>query len=985
MAADRGQETGRRSWIAAGLGLLLLLLLSGAVRAQDQPGSLRGVVYDKDFDVPLPGAQILIVELGQAKVTNEQGNFVFTEVPPGTYTVVVSKDGYVRQVKAGVVVGAGRLTDLEASLAGEFTEMEEFLVQDVLQLGGATEAGQLEIRLKSPAIMDTISAELMSKAGASDAASAIRLVSGASLQDGKFAVIRGMPDRYVSSQMNSVRMPSADENTRAVELDQFPSSVIESIQVTKTFTPDQQGDASGGAVNLVLKSIPDENFVQLNSQLSANSQVYGEDDFLTYDGGGIDFLGNHGNDPQPVGQSWTGAVGTSTDDAPQDYKTSVTAGGTQDLDDGVKIGGLASLYYERDSSFYDNGIDDKYHVNQAGQVVPDTEGDSESFLTALYDTTQGTQVEKWGGLGSVGIETENNKVGLTYLYTQVNEDTSTLAIDTRGKQFFVPGYDPAHPTGEQGTAPYQRLETLDYTERTSSTLQLNGEHTLPTEDFSLGVLKFKQPLIDWVASHNTAKLDEPNKTVFGATWTPDNAAFPGQPAAWHALTPAASAFLGNVQHVWKNIDEESDQYSINMKLPFDQWSGDEGYLKFGVFDDQVDRKFNQDTFSNFNDPNGTFFSQFDQPWSGVFPSQDHPITESNIDVDYDGDQQVSAYYGMTDLPLNSQLKLIGGARVESTDISIVNHPEADALWFPPGTSAPESLDPGEGDVDFSQQDVLPSIGLEYTPVEHVVLRTSYSETVARQTFKELTPILQQEYAGADIFFGNPDLQMSSLENYDVRADYTPYEGGLYSASWFQKNVDQPIEYVQKPFDTTFTTPENYPQGELSGIELETRQQLGRWWESVEGLSAGVNATFIDSNVDLPANQVAEFQANGHPISSRDMTNAPEHLYNVYLSYDLPDQLTTASLFYTVTGDTLVAGDGVSNTDFVPAVYAEQYGTLNFTLSRKLGEHSTLIFQAKNLTDPEIDTVYRSKYIPNDVTKTSYTLGREFALGLSIRF
>src|SRR6185436_11901989 len=186
---------------------------------------------------------------------------------------------------------------------------------------------------------------------------------------------------------------------------------------------------------------------------------------------------------QPVGQSWTGAVGTSTDDAPQDYKASVTAGGTQDLDDGVKIGGLASLYYERDSSFYDNGIDDKYHVNQAGQVVPDTEGDSESFLTALYDTTQGTQVEKWGGLGSVGIETENNKVGLTYLYTQVNEDTSTLAIDTRGKQFFVPGYDPAHPTGEQGTAPYQRLETLDYTERTSSTLQLNGEHTLPTEDF----------------------------------------------------------------------------------------------------------------------------------------------------------------------------------------------------------------------------------------------------------------------------------------------------------------------------------------------------------------------------------------------------------------------------------------------------------------------------------------------------------------------
>src|SRR5262245_1514693 len=125
MVAERGHRGGR-FW-SAGLGLLLLLVLSGAARAQDQPGSLRGVVYDQDFDVPLPGAQVLIVELGQAKATNEQGNFVFTEVAPGTYTVVFSKDGYVRQVKAGVVVEAGRLTDLDVSLAGEFTEMEEFL------------------------------------------------------------------------------------------------------------------------------------------------------------------------------------------------------------------------------------------------------------------------------------------------------------------------------------------------------------------------------------------------------------------------------------------------------------------------------------------------------------------------------------------------------------------------------------------------------------------------------------------------------------------------------------------------------------------------------------------------------------------------------------------------------------------------------------------------------------------------------------------
>ena len=99
------------------------------------------------------------------------------------------------------------------------------------------------------------------------------------VQDGKYAVLRGLPDRYVSSQMNGVRLPTADEDKRAVELDLFPSAVIESLQVSKTFTPDQQGDASGGAVNVRLKGIPDETVLQVRTQVGGNSQVTGRGDF----------------------------------------------------------------------------------------------------------------------------------------------------------------------------------------------------------------------------------------------------------------------------------------------------------------------------------------------------------------------------------------------------------------------------------------------------------------------------------------------------------------------------------------------------------------------------------------------------------------------------------------------------------------------------------------------------------------------------------
>ena len=229
-----------------------------------------------------PAAQVSIAETGDKITATDEGNFVFGQVPPGNYTLVFSKEGYTRQVQANVVVSPGKMTDVEASLSGEFTEMEEFVVQD-LQIGG-TEAGLLMLRVESPALLDSISSEWLSQAGATDAASALNLIAGATVQDGKYAVVRGLPDRYVNSQMNGVRLPSADPDKRAVQLDQFPTEVIDSVQVSKTFTPDQQGDASGGAVNVVLKGIPDKNVFKFKSGAEYNTQVTGNDRFLTYKG-----------------------------------------------------------------------------------------------------------------------------------------------------------------------------------------------------------------------------------------------------------------------------------------------------------------------------------------------------------------------------------------------------------------------------------------------------------------------------------------------------------------------------------------------------------------------------------------------------------------------------------------------------------------------------------------------------------------------------
>jgi TonB-dependent receptor len=313
----------------------------------------------------------------------------------------------------------------------------------------------------------------------------------------------------------------------------------------------------------------------------------------------------------------------------------------------------------------------------------------------------------------------------------------------------------------------------------------------------------------------------------------------------------------------------------------------------------------------------------------------------------------------------------------------VNDPEADATWIPPGGSTPLQMTAGAADVTFKQRDFLPSIGFQFKPIKQVTMRGSYSETVARQTFKELSPIQQAEYLGGPVFIGNPDLKMSALKNYDLRLDYTPYDGGLVSVSYFYKDVRLPIEYVQRIAQFAFTTPINYPEGTLSGWEFEVRQRMGSFWDKLEGLSLGANATIIQSEVTLPPDEAAIFSAPNiqAPMTTRDMTGAPEFLYNLFMTYDLAATGTQVAVFYTVRGDTLVAGAGQSQGNFVPSVYETEYGTLNLTVTQKLGKYLKLRFQAKNLTNPKITEVYRSRYIGDDVLKTAYRKGIDYSVGL----
>ena len=631
----------------------------------------------------------------------------------------------------------------------------------------------------------------------------------------------------------------------------------------------------------------------------------------------------------------------------------------------------------------------------------------------LYDVAESKESVLWGGLLALGAQTENHELGLIFMQTHSAEDSVLLMDDTR-----------AFALGK--TDRYYRTETLRYTERDASTLQLRGRHTLPFPELRAGsFFAVLNPEVNWTISKNESTLWEPDMRSMRGSWNPED-------EIWRPYSdPGMDGATG--LRLWRDIAEESEQWQFNGKLPFTQWTATEGFLKAGMFSDSVERTYKKDSFSYKHGPGwtpwspstgagvgytGSFYGSsfadvfsFDEatgydgidydslnyrPLQNEMPWQ---ILKSQQDADYDGIQEIDAWYWMADIPITSWLKTTGGIRTEKTKMETdFKASDGESLYFfkwsegqlSGGNVGPDRWNEANG--GFERTDVLPAVGLEFEPKDGLKFRTAYSETVARPTFKEISPILQLDYLGSDQFVGNNNLGMSELKNYDLRVEYVPMTGSFLSASWFYKEITNPIEYVTVVIaQDPYVQPFNFPDGWLEGYELEARQEFGRWHKWLEGLQIRLNATFIESEVTVPEDLPDTNRSlAGRPIgdyriaSERDMRGAPEYLFNANLTYDIKKTGTQLSLFYTRKGDTLIAGEGDAD-GHTPNVYETETGELNFGISQELTENWTLNFRIKNILNPEIETVYRARYIDHDAVKTSYTKGREYSISLTGEF
>ncbi len=959
----------------------MLLFIASARPAESQDlgaGALRGSVYDKDFSVPIAQARVVILEAGLATVTGTDGNFLFQRVPAGSYTIAISKDGFERLIQTDVVVVPGQIADLRLDLVSEVFEMDELVVMGE-DLFANAETGLLDIRAEALTVQDAISADLISKAGAGDVAGAVKLVVGVSVADGKYATVRGLSDRYTGTTLNGVRVPSPDPRKRAVQIDIFPTGTIESITVTKTFTPDQFGEFTGGAVDIQTKGIPDEKVLSFSQSYEYNSLATGNDNYLTYQDGGVNGSAIAGSSREiptiatKVGgfqiprftqrptqeqlqaskyfdrftRAFSPVLGVSRDTAGTNFGFALNAGNKFELGKAGKLGVVGAVSYSHKYDLYEHALNNSGGRTSAGQGL---------FFDSQRDDSKGTDEVLWGVLGSVVYQPN---------------DKHTLALRLIGNQS---AEDEARLQTERPTPDITEFnQALRYVERKLRAAQLHGEH------------EFKRWLIHWTLAKNETSQDEPDVRFFRYQFDREfkiGNFFANQP-------------LGNqTRRIFRKIDESNRQGGVDISIPFTRFDDKPGRVKFGAYIDRSDRDFAQSSFTYFfpgvfgprsrpdvieNRGFQSFVQQSDgQLWTDIFAASNriglatnNPFAPNQLlwvlvgsggDVPYTGDQEIDAAYAMVEFPLARSLNLIGGMRIEKTALDVVPNTLTDKIEFitkdDAGNRGILELPETEGIANLDQTDHLPAIGLVWEPIEKMNVRVNWSRTIARPTFRELAPVAAIEVLQGDEYFGNPALQLSQITNYDLRWEWFPSQGDVLSVSAFYKDIKNPIELISfGAAGRTFVQPVNYPKGIAYGLEFEARGSLQRFVSKLAGLTAGINGTWLKTKVDVPLDEQASLADFGLDQAQRRLAGQPEYLLNASLTYDNPDRGTSAGLFYNLVGETVSSGAARGLNDAIPDVVEKQYATLDLTVSQRVAKRWTFALKARNLTAEDRTSIY----------------------------
>ncbi len=957
--------------------LSLLSLLSFS-NLYSQDGFIRGAILDDATNEYLPGVRVSVKDQPKGAYTDLDGKFSI-KIAPGTYSLIISFIDYDTVAINDVEVIAGEVKLLDEIRLGE--QVNNFDgVTITAERKRDTENAVLSLKMKSPNMIDGISSAAFRKTGDSDAASAMKRVPGVSLAGGKYVYVRGLGDRYNKTILNGLDIPGLDPDRNTLQMDIFPTNVIENMIVHKSFNGDLPADFTGGLIDIELKSFPDEPVRQISLQGGFNPNYHFRSDYLTYAGGGLDFLGMDdgtrdipatGNIPlfgevigNPNGtkaerykeilSSFSGTLAAQRSRSLMDVGFGGTVG-DQFKKEKVTIGYNVLMSYKNTTEFYKEAEYGRYGLSGDADVT-----EMEQRIVQTGDL--GVNNVIWSTMGGVALKTLTSKYRFNVLHIQ-NGQSSAGIFD------FV--------SRDQGADFDAFQHNLEYTERSLTNLLIAGAHSLSDNKWN----------VDWRLASNLSSMDDPD-----VRFTRYRINAPGN------YTIGTEA--GFPQRIWRSLSERNVSGKVDLTHDTKLFSRD-AELKFGAMSTWKERDFNIQSFAlNIRNvpltgnPDELFYPENLWPLNGdvtsgtTYDANFIPVNPNQ----FNSNAIYSGAYVSTILSPIKNFKAILGLR---TEYYSQRYTGQDQL----GTNVLKN------DVVLQEVDLFPSLNFVYSVTEKQNLRLSATKTIARPSFKELSyaeiydPITGRTFIGglfrdandgAGIEYWDGNLQSTDIYNFDLRWEIFYGVGQTVSVSAFYKFFNNPIEIVQFATQAGSFQPRNVGDGRVAGTEIEVRQGFGFIKESWSALGVVTNITITDSRIDLSRTEYDSREANartGQVVNTfRDMAGQAPLVINAGLAYSGGEKgfwkNFEAGVYYNVQGRTLLYAGIVDR----PDIYTVPFHSLNMNINKSFGEdkNTTVGLKVSNLLNDYREEVYQS-FNAEDQYFTRLGIGTTIQLKLTHNF
>jgi len=918
----------------------LILFISSSVFAA-AIGKISGTVKDKKTGETLVGVTVKIAGTKIGASTDIEGRFLIPGLATGTYTLEVSYVGYLTQTITDIEIKENAVTPLNVVLE----ESKDNNLQEVKITFKASQesVNNLYANQKSSInISSGISAELIKRSPDKNTSEVLKRVSGASIQDNKFIVVRGLSDRYNSAMLNNAVLPNTEVDKKAFSFDILPSNLIDAIVVNKTASADIPGDFSGGVVQITTKDFPDSKFLNFSFGTAYNFQSAFKD-FQRSERGSGEIFGVYNKDRAipssfpskteylalPIAER-TALSRQFANNWGYNKVTSVLGpifqanyGTSKRFKDDSQFGTVLSLSYR---------YDERLRKSEQNAYMGDAIGDRFNDNVYGYNTNL-------GGLANFAYSWGTNKIALKNIYNRVleNQFTTREGIDDSQSSFF---------------------RTADYLlQRSLISSQLSGNHQLSENS------KIK---LDW--NLNFANTDRREPGFKRMEYQQED----GQSGYTRASIPSSGQADPRLAGDFNSkLNENLYGGSFDVTIPV-KLIQDKNKIKLGYFTQYRKRDFEARVLGFTRD--GMFDGDLlTLPQNQIFAPENirengYVLNEiTNGSDKYDANSFLNAGYVMFDGFVTEKLRVGLGARLESYNQQL------------------NSLENNGSPVvvDTTYTNLLPSVNLIYSLTEKASLRLSGSQTVGRPEFREIAPFGFYDFNKNVSVVGNPNLKQSKTTNVDLGFALYPSAGQVFSVSAFYKKFDSPIEQaLQLGSSGRIFGYANSKSADLYGVEMEFRRPLDFIAEQFRNFTFSTNASYMKSEVNV--------STTVNKTGKRPLQGQSPYLINAGLQYNSREENATGiSLLYNRIGKRIWAVGNVQD----PDIYENPRNVLDLQLSKKFAKsraeiklnysdilnNRAIYYQKAKGSDP--DASYDAK---TDRLNIADTFGSTLTIGLSYR-